>query len=97
MPELIHEHPLRVEATDGEVYVPRTYGELRTDGTWNGWIEFHPLTGVGPVLATGQETSQSNRDALAYWASGLEPLYFEGAFSRAVEVVAAATDQTLRP
>jgi hypothetical protein len=38
---------------------------------------------VGRELRTGQETSQPNRDAVAYWAGGLEPIYFEGAFTRA--------------
>ena len=86
MSELIHEHAVRVEDADGTLYLPRTYGELRTDGTWRGWIEFHPLTSLGRVLSTGQETSQPSRDTLAYWASGLEPIYFEGALARAVEV-----------
>ncbi len=56
------------------------------DGTWIGWIEFHPLDGEGVFLRTSQETSQPNRAALAYWASGLEPIYFEGAFNRAGEL-----------
>ena len=91
MSELIHEHAVRVEDADGTLYLPRTYGELRADGTWRGWIEFHPLTGVGRVLSTGQETSQPSRDTLAYWASGLEPIYFEGALARAVEVAGRAS------
>jgi hypothetical protein len=49
---------------------------------WEGWLEFLPLDG-GEPLCTGRETTQPNRDALAYWASGLEPIYFEGAFERA--------------
>ena len=52
-----------------------------------GWIEFHPLDGEGMFLRTDQETTQPNRTALAYWASGLEPVYFEGAFNRAAEFV----------
>ena len=55
MVELIHEHAVRVEDADGAVYLPRTYGEMRVDGTWRGWIEFHPLIGAGRVLSTGQE------------------------------------------
>jgi hypothetical protein len=83
MPELIFEHAVRVEDADGGTYVPRTYGQARGDGTWIGWIEFHPLDGEGVVLRTDQETLQPNREALLYWASGLEPIYFDGAFSRA--------------
>ncbi|HEX9941753.1 MAG TPA: hypothetical protein VGG03_07040 [Thermoanaerobaculia bacterium] len=85
MPELIFEHTVRVEDGDGVVYVPRTYGQARGNGTWAGWIEFHPLGGEGAILRTDQETSQPNREALVYWASGLEPIYFDGAFSRAAD------------
>jgi hypothetical protein len=83
MPELIYEHSARVEDDEGTVYVPRTYGQARADGTWIGWIELHPERGKGVILRTGQETSQPNRVDLEYWASGLEPVYFEGAFARA--------------
>jgi len=44
---------------------------------------FVPADGSSP-LATPRETTQSNRQALEYWANGLEPIYLEGAFSRAV-------------
>lgn len=87
MPELIFEHAARVEDEEGTVYVPRSYGQERADGTWIGWIEFHPQSGEGAFLRTDQETTQRNRAALAYWASGLEPVYFEGAFDRAAEFV----------
>jgi hypothetical protein len=30
-----------------------------------------------------KETSQPNRDAIEYWALGLEPIYLEGALARA--------------
>jgi hypothetical protein len=86
MAELIYEHAARVQDDEGTVYVPRTYGQEREDGTWVGWIELHPEDGEGVFLRTGQETSQPNRTALEYWASGLEPVYFEGAFARAAEL-----------
>ena len=82
-PVLIHEFPERVrDPRDGMVYVPRVYGRPRADGTWEGWIEFVAI-GAAVVLRTDQETTQSNREAVAYWASGLEPVYLEGAFARA--------------
>lgn len=83
MSELIFEHGVRLRDEGDVLYVPRTFGEEREDGTWQGWIEFHPLELGSRVLTTGRETSQPNRTALEYWASGLEPIYFEGAFSRA--------------
>ena len=85
MPQLIFEHSARVEDDDGGLYIPRTYGQERGDGTWVGWIEFHPVDNEGIFLRTDQETSQPNFAALEYWASGLEPVYFEGAFARAAE------------
>jgi hypothetical protein len=85
MSELIHEHSTRVKDQDGTTYIVRVYAQERTDGTRGGWIEFHPIDERKPVLRTGQETSQPNRTALEYWALGLEPLYFDGAFDRAQE------------
>jgi len=79
---LILEHPSAV--IDGSTaYVARVCGEERGDGTWQGWLEFHPARASGPVLSTEQETSQPNRTALEYWANGLEPTYLEGALARA--------------
>ena len=81
MAELIQEYLEKIEDRSGTSYEIFTYGEARPDGNWEGWIEFH--TPSGKALRTGRETTQPNRKALAYWASGLEPLYFEGAFARA--------------
>lgn len=85
MPELIHEHSVTVSADQGARYRARVYGERRRDGTWSGWIEFVPADGGrgGGTLRTGQETSQPDRRAVEYWAGGLEPVYLEGALTRA--------------
>jgi hypothetical protein len=83
MPDFIQEHSAVVRDAGGGALRARVYGEQRADGTWVGWVEFHPEGGGGRVLRTGRETSQPNREALAYWASGLEPAYLEGALARA--------------
>ena len=83
MPELIHEYSYLYRSESGTAYVMRAWGEAREDGTWEGWLEFMPMANGSPALRTGRETTQPNRDAVAYWASGLEPVYFEGAFTRA--------------
>jgi hypothetical protein len=57
-------------------------GEERADGTWGGRVVF--LDGK-TAKQTLQETSQPNRQALEYWATGLEAVYLEGAFGRAKE------------
>ena len=95
MAELIREHATRIEDDEGTLYRVRTYGQERVDGTWEAWLEFHPelhpVTGAtGVVLRTGRETSQSNREGVAYWASGLEPVYLEGAFARAAPATVSA-------
>ena len=85
MSEFIHEHSKIVTAGDGMRYRARVYGERRREGTWSGWIEFVPADGAraSTPLRTGQETSQPDRKAVEYWAGGLEPVYLEGALTRA--------------
>jgi hypothetical protein len=83
MTELLQEYTAQVTGPDGITYSVRSYGEERADGTWVGWIEFEPDDPEEPTLTTEQETSQPNRTAVEYWATGLEPVYFEGAFERA--------------
>ena len=77
MAKLIREHSTEVKDEDA-TYIVRIYGEERTDGTWEGWLEFHPTDTSKPVLRTAQETSQPNYVAIEYWAFGLEPIYLEG-------------------
>lgn len=81
MAEMIQQYVEKIESPSGTSYDVFAYGQPRSDGNWEGWIEFH--SAGGRVLRTARETTQPNRAALAYWASGLEPLYFEGAFARA--------------
>lgn len=81
-PVLISELTQQIQATDGARYVIRVYGRERVDGTWEGWLEFVAV-GAAVVWRTDRETTQSNREDLAYWARGLEPTYLQGAFSRA--------------
>ena len=83
MAELLQEYATLVTGVDATSYIVRSYGEERTDGTWIGWLEFHPTDVTKPVLQTGQETSQPSKATVEYWASGLEPIYFEGALARA--------------
>jgi hypothetical protein len=83
MAVLLQEYASEVIAADGTVYTVRSYGEERADGTWTGWLEFEPADVTKRSLVTDQETSQPNRTAVEYWATGLEPVYFQGAFARA--------------
>ena len=83
MAELLQEYATTVTSSDGTEYAVRSYGEERSDGTWIGWLEFHPTDLSKATRRTDQETSQPNRTAVEYWATGLEPVYFQGAFERA--------------
>jgi len=83
MAELLQEYATAVVGPDDTTYIVRSYGEERPDGTWIGWLEFHPTDLNKLIRRTDQETSQPNRTAIEYWATGLEPVYFEGAFERA--------------
>jgi hypothetical protein len=81
MSELIQEYTTTVRG-DGGVYLARVRGETDSVGHWQGWIEFLPGDG-GPALQTGRETTQSSREHLRYWASGLSADYLESALKRA--------------
>jgi hypothetical protein len=82
MGQLVHEHSTRIRTPRGVTYVARTYAQQQPEGTWIGWLEFTPAEG-GAVLVTDRETTQPTLEMVAYWASGLEPVYLEGAFERA--------------
>lgn len=81
-PILIHTHET-VVTSEGRSFRARTWGLREPSGGFIAWIEFAPQDGSGPALSTGHETSQSDLEALTYWAHGLSPIYLEGALSRA--------------
>jgi hypothetical protein len=83
MAEFIHEHSAVVADARGNSYRAFVLGEERVDGTWESWIEFRPEGAGGATLSTERETTQPNREALVYWATGLEPTHLEGALARA--------------
>ncbi len=80
--EVIEERAERLRDAEGTEYIVRVCGRPRSDGMWEGWIEFLAV-GAALVMLTDVETTQPSRADLAYWTSGLESLYFEGAFRRA--------------
>jgi hypothetical protein len=67
---------------NGITYLPRACGREMDDGRWEGWIEFEGDNGT--VVRSGRETTQPNRTDTAYWATGLTPVYLEGALDRAL-------------
>lgn len=71
-----------IVATDGQVYSVQACGAETADGLWEGWLAFFMADGT--ALHTPRETVQPDADSLTYWASGLGPLYLDGALARAV-------------
>ena len=84
MAEVLVQFTDLVMGDDGESYIARACGAVAPDGMWHGWIEFVPVSG-GTPLRSGRETTQPNRQDALYWASGLTPVYLEGALHRALK------------
>lgn len=78
-----------VDADTGEAYGVLACGEPTPEGTWHGWLEF--VSTSGARLRSPRETTQPNRLDTIYWATGLTPIYLEGAFDRA-KIFERATD-----
>ena len=82
--ELVHERLIAMTDDTGKSYdCVRVYAQPQAGGTWAGILEFLPTDGSDPVRS-GRETTQSTPDFVAYWGTGLEPIYFEGALARAL-------------
>jgi hypothetical protein len=86
-----------VSDEDGRQYVARACGaEMPNDTRWQGWIEFVPADG-GAAIASGRETTQPNRIDTEYWATGLTPIFLEGALQRALHPLRLAAEPPLPP
>ena len=81
MAQVVHECEHRVTQPGKGRYRVAAMAEPRGN-VWIGWLEFSSEQD-GSMVRTSEETSQPTRDDVAYWASGLEPIYLDGAFRRA--------------
>ena len=66
---------------DGRIFTAQACGREREDGLWEGWLEFIPHD-ASAVLRSQRETTQPNLADLEYWATGLTPVYLQGALER---------------
>lgn len=82
---------------DSGSYDARAVGRYAEDGMWEGWLEFVPLDGRDEVLVTSVESRQPERSHLVYWATGLTPVYLEGALERARKPVTVHVRQAVTP
>jgi hypothetical protein len=94
--EVFVEFAEHVASKDGAKYIARACGSETTRGMWQGWIEFVPLAG-GEVLRTGRETTQPNRTDAEYWATGLTPVFLEGALERALHPLVRPEPPSIPP
>jgi hypothetical protein len=81
--ETLLEYEDLVKGPDASRYRARAVGTETPGGTWQGWIEFTPIGGGAPVRSP-RETTQPNHADTVYWATGLTPVYLEGALARAL-------------
>ena len=82
MAELVHERLISLSGPDERVYDRAlVYAEPNGRTTWAGFVEFVPEK--GERVRTGHETTQSNIEGVAYWATGLEDVFLDGALARA--------------
>ena len=72
-----------IVSPDERVFAVQACGIQREDGRWEGWLAF--FDAAGDAWHTPRETVQPNRKALEYWATGLEPIYLDGALRRTVK------------
>ena len=87
--EVLVEFDGAITSADGAAYHARALGAPERNGLWLGWLEFVPARGDArgdaAAIETERETTQPNRDDLAYWATGLTRVYLEGALTRALD------------
>jgi hypothetical protein len=70
-----------VTRPDGRQFRTQACGRERDNGQWEAWLEFEDITS-GEILQSQRETTQPNQTDALYWATGLTPVYLEGALER---------------
>ena len=91
-----HEYADVLESLVAKRYRALSIGRIRSDGMWEGWIEFVDLA-EDERLKTGIETMQSNERAFRYWAAGVGAAYLEGALGRAASRGADGSTRLVPP
>ena len=89
MAEVLMEFAEPILDRSGAAYIARACGAPVDHGLWNGWLEFVPVDGGTPIRSA-RETTQPNRIDTEYWATGLTPVYLEGALQRALHPITKA-------
>ena len=70
-----------VTTRDGRSYTAMACGRERDNGQWEAWLEFEDVESA-EIFRSQRETTQPNQKDAVYWATGLTPVYLEGALDR---------------
>ena len=81
---------------DGRQYRAQVCGRQLENGQWEAWLEFEDMTS-GEILRSQRETTQPNQTDTVYWATGLTPVYLEGALDRILRPPAYKVAEPVRP
>ena len=83
MAEVLVEYSDVVITAGTRRYTARAVGGPVASGQWQGWLEFIDLDS-GEAIRSPRETTQPNKTDTVYWATGLTPVYLDGALNRAL-------------
>lgn len=83
MSEVLLRYTTPITGSDGRAYDVAARGRPMDESRWEGWLEFVSAGGTATHVSA-RETTQPNRTDLVYWATGLTPVYLEGALERAM-------------
>ncbi len=81
---------------DGRQYRAQACGRELENGQWEAWLEFEDMTS-GEILRSQRETTQPNQKDAVYWATGLTPVYLEGALDRILHPPKYKAAEPVRP
>jgi len=96
MAETLLRFDMPVSHRDGRQYIAQVCGRERDNGQWEAWIEFEEVE-TGEVLRSQRETTQPNRTDTVYWATGLTPVYLEGALDRILHPPVIREPESISP
>ena len=96
MPQTLIRFESPVVYRDGRQYIAQVCGRERDNGQWEAWLEFEDVTS-GEVLRSQRETTQPNHADTVYWATGLTPVYLEGALDRILNTPEKKAPEAVAP
>jgi len=96
MDEILQHFDVPIRDSNDDLYGIYLYGRSRPNDTWQGWLVFERRRDR-VRFATPIETTQPNRQAILYWATGLTDTYLEGALTRAMRGERPSHIETPRP